>query len=370
MNNENIKYILHIVPKLEMGGIGMMLLNYYKNIDKNKYCFDVVVYGEEIGSLENEFLKLGSEIFHVTPKRESFFKYRKDMNKIYNLKKYYAIHAHQNTLSFLPLMIAKKCGYKIRIAHAHECISSPTFLQKIKRDIFLILNNIYVTHYLYCGENSKKWVFGNKKNNKKNYKFIPNGINIQKFEYSEFDRDVLRKKYGIDDNTIVLITISRLSVEKNLNYVVSLVYEMKKMGKKVKYFIIGNGPKKQEIKSCVENNNLESDIIFLGEQNNCSRYYSFADVYLLPSFFEAFPVGVIEAQANKCPSILSDNVPQEVIINENVQRICIGKDNINKWINAIDFLYKKRNIEISPSIKKFDIKYLAKELENYYDSLV
>lgn len=367
MGSENKRYILHIVPKLEMGGIGMMLLNYYKNMDRDKYCFDIVVHGNEKGSLEDEFIKLGSRIFHITPKKESLKKYKSDLKRIYKSKNYYAIHAHQNTLSFFPLKIAKKFGYKIRIAHAHECLNSPTVIQKCKRNIFSILNLFYATNYLYCGENSKKWVYGNFRGKK--FKFIPNGINLDYFSFSNTNRINLRNNFGVDDNTTVLITISRLSEEKNLKFVVDIVKKMKSQGNKLKYFIIGNGPQKDELSGYVSKNELKDEIVFLGEQKECAKFYSFADVYLLPSHFEAFPVGAIEAQANNCPSILSINVPKEVIMNSNVQRIGIDKENIDDWADTINSTKMSRNIVASTELKKFDIKYLAKQLEMFYDSL-
>lgn len=361
------EYILHIVPKLEMGGIGMMLLNYYKNIDKTKYCFDIVVHGAEIGTLEDEFIYLGSQIFHITPKKESYKKYKEELLNVLNSKNYYAIHAHQNLISFIPLRLAKKLNYRIRIAHAHEYINSPTVVQKIKRCIFSTLNQKYATHFLYCGEKSKKWVYG--KNEIDNYKWIPNGIDIDHFLFSQVDRDFLRNQYHINENTIVLITISRLSEEKNIPYVLDIVKILKSKKINVKYFIIGDGPDRKKIQNFIVQNDIADCVELLGIIKEVSKFYSFADIYLLPSYFEAFPVGAIEAQANSCPSILSRNVPQEVSLNDNVIRLDIGYENIEKWVSSIINLSKTRTFGVNDLLYKYDIKYLAKELENWYDSL-
>lgn len=360
------KYILHIVPKLELGGIGIMLLNYYRYIDREKYVFDIVVHGQDIGELESDFKNLGSTIYRVTPKKESYKQYKEDLYRILKGKTYYAIHAHQNLSSFIPLKIAKKCGYQRRIAHSHAYIKDPTKKEKLQRDVFSFLTMRYANYLLYCGEYSRQWVYGKKMT--KNMLWIPNGIEIEKFNFSKSVRSKLRHQYHIAEDTIVLMTISRLSKEKNIAFVLKMLQLAKEKHLNLHYVNIGDGELSQQLHDLVVLYGIEDYVTFLGAQKNTAPYYNMADCYLLPSLFEAFPVGAIEAQANGCPSILSSNVSDEVVLNDHVLKLEISNTE-NVWLDQALQYGVRVESPVSSSVASFDIKRIAVQLESWYDSI-
>lgn len=43
---------------------------------------------------------------------------------------------------------------------------------------------------------------------------------------------------------------------------------------------------------------MESDVLFLGNQDEPGQFYSAMDIYVRPSLFEGLSVAAIEAQAN------------------------------------------------------------------------
>lgn len=362
-----VRYILHIVPKLELGGIGTMIYNYYVNMDRNKYIFDFVVHGESIEYLESDFKAMGSEIFHVTPKKESFKKYKEDLTKAMTSKKYYAIHAHQNLNSFIPLGIAKKLGYERTIAHAHAFVFRPTSKEKLEHALFPTLTKNKAKYLLYCGELSRQWVYGKKKNDRMIW--IPNGIDLEKFRYSIELRNQLRKELNLKEDTLVILTVSRLSVEKNIQFVLKIMEQVKLKQKNIHYVNIGTGELKDELKALTERMQLEDYVTFLGPQRDIAKYYNIADCYLLPSLFEAFPVSAIEAQANGCPSILSDNISDEVILNDNVCKLGINDESISQWLDKIESYGLRKDYEINDSVLQFDCVKLAEQLQHWYDEI-
>lgn len=62
--------ILHIVPKLDIGGIESMLYNYYSLINGRGIKWDFIVHGNEIGVIERKLSQLGCNIYHITPKKK------------------------------------------------------------------------------------------------------------------------------------------------------------------------------------------------------------------------------------------------------------------------------------------------------------
>ena len=125
--------VLHIVPALDSGGAENLLLNYYSNMDRNIFKFDFIVFGQKIGTLESEFEKLGSTIYHIPPRKEAFFASLKQMYNVICFNGYDVVHAHQNRMSFVPLFFAKICGIQMRIAHNHMANEPENILKKIER---------------------------------------------------------------------------------------------------------------------------------------------------------------------------------------------------------------------------------------------
>ena len=73
--------VLHIVTHMNMGGLETMIMNYYRNIDRNLVQFDFLTHrpANEIKYYDNEIQKLGGIIYHI-PKMNPFsIRYRKNL---------------------------------------------------------------------------------------------------------------------------------------------------------------------------------------------------------------------------------------------------------------------------------------------------
>ena len=69
--------ILHVVTYMGRGGLETMIMNYYRNIDRNRVQFDFLVHREEESDYDSEILSLGGRIFHLphlNPFSPSYYK--------------------------------------------------------------------------------------------------------------------------------------------------------------------------------------------------------------------------------------------------------------------------------------------------------
>lgn len=359
--------ILHIVPKLNIGGIESMLFNYYTLISNSDIKWDFIVHGNEIGDIEKKMLRLGCNVYHITPKKDNIFKYITDLIKVYKSDNYNIVHAHQSDMCFFPLMIAKLCGIKIRIAHAHTCMGDYNNVN-LKRRLIHFLNNLIATDLAYCGIAAKKWSFGARS---KKGTWIPNGINVDKFKYSDYYRSELRNKYDIKESDIVLGMVCRLSIEKNIEFSLEIIKYILKIDKKRTYklFIIGDGDYKKVIESLIDKYELSENIILVGRVDDSFKYYSFFDIFLLPSFFEGFPVSLIEAQCSSLFSIISDRISNESIINDNIAQCSIEKNNVEEWASLI-INYEKNKRFYNKELDQYDICKTSNYLIQYYHQII
>jgi glycosyltransferase involved in cell wall biosynthesis len=58
------------------------------------------------------------------------------------------------------------------------------------------------------------------------------------------------------------------------------------------------------------------------------------DVFVFPSLYEGMPLSVIEVQTNGLPCVMSDNVPQDVVLTDLITRLSL-KETTDKWVGTI-----------------------------------
>lgn len=95
------------------------------------------------------------------------------------------------------------------------------------------------------------------------------------------------------------------------------------------------------------------------------------DVFVLPSLFEGKPVVGIETQAAALNTYMSDTITKTVKISEYVTYLNI-KENPKKWAEEIvknSRNYERKNMQDVMKSNGYDIKELAKNMEECYQKL-
>jgi len=151
----------------------------------------------------------------------------------------------------------------------------------------------------------------------------------------------------------------------------SLAKELKSEGLRFKIVLVGDGVKRQEIETKVNEEGLSDCFIFAGLRKNVNEFYQAFDLFVMPSIFEGIPFSIIEAETAGLPCVLSKGIPSDVDFSENVVHASIN--NVVEWKNAlIKLMAKKVNRYDGESIIKengFDIKKNCLKLEKIYESL-
>ncbi|WP_272660883.1 glycosyltransferase [Providencia sp. PROV150] len=127
-----------------------------------------------------------------------------------------------------------------------------------------------------------------------------NGIDTQKYIFSERNRIEIRNRLGLDNDTIVLLSVGRLTEAKDYP---NLLYSLSKISDtKIKVLIIGDGELKNELYNLTTRLNLDDTVSFLGIQNNVHEWMSACDLFILPSAWEGF--GLVVAEAMSCERLV------------------------------------------------------------------
>lgn len=134
--------------------------------------------------------------------------------------------------------------------------------------------------------------------------------------------------------------------------------EIHKLNNSAVLVMVGTGELENQIKQKTTREQQEKSIIFLESRDDVHDIMQAFDLFLFPSLFEGLPVTMVEAQAAGLKCFISDKIPQECILTDNVEVIGLS-ENARQWAKKIlgsmkDFERKDTYQEIRK--KNFDIK--------------
>jgi phosphatidylinositol alpha 1,6-mannosyltransferase len=127
------------------------------------------------------------------------------------------------------------------------------------------------------------------------------GIDLARFGPEHRSRE-LRTLARADDETPVLLMVSRLVKEKDMADLVGMEGELRRRGSRHRLVLVGDGPMRAELEAALP------DAFFAGHQDGeaLARWYASGDVFVFPSTTETFGNVVAEAQASGLPTVVVD----------------------------------------------------------------
>lgn len=143
-------------------------------------------------------------------------------------------------------------------------------------------------------------------------RIIPTGIPVEKFNtthISESQITELRERLGIGAENKILLSLSRISYEKNIQAIIRHFPNVLRGFPNVKLVIVGDGPYLSELKDMVDQLELEDSIIFTGMINHdeVPVFYKASDYFISASTSETQGLTYIESLASRTPIIAQSN---------------------------------------------------------------
>ena len=352
--------IAQMMTDLNYGGVEMVIMNYYRHIDRTKFQFDFYALEGSTVPQREEIEELGGRVY-IVPKYTHLFSYEKVLKN--RLKRYKIVHSNMNTLSVFSLYAAKKAGVPIRISHNHSTAGKGEKKNIIKY-MLRPFSKLFPTELCACARSSGEWVYG--KNS--HFKVINNAIDVEKFRYDEEERNKIKRELGIEGKRVIG-HIGRFCYQKNHELLIDIFYKLSKRNPDLVLLLIGEGETEQKIREKVDRLGISAKVLFLGRKQDAYRYYNAMDVFLLPSRYEGLPVVGIEAQAAGLPCIFSDMVTKETKI---INSTFFVKGGVDNYVRAVEKCLNIGRKNTTEEMKKagFDIKTEAIKLANYYERLL
>lgn len=357
--------VLHIVGKMDRAGAETMLMNLYRHIDRTQVQFDFITFTTDQGDYNEEILALGGRIYPILANNsiERMFKLTSFLKKH---PEYRIVHAHMLLNNAFHLLAAKKAGVQHRISHSHNTSNGKSGIVVNLYEKFAIhLNKKLSTRKIACGKEAAEYLF----NTSENVWLLNNAIDLKLYNEISLSNKNYWKTIKSDIQGLKIIQVGRLNEVKNHDFSLEIAKRLKEQGINFTFFIIGQGPLQDSIRKNILNCALDENVFLLGVRNDVPKLMAGADVMLMPSLHEGFPVVLVESQAVGLLSLISDRVAPEVDLDLDLVKF-LPLGDVDTWVKA---LKNRKDKSISQSeiytclhASSFDVKKNATDLLNFY----
>lgn len=201
----------------------------------------------------------------------------------------------------------------------------------------------------------------------------PTGIELDKFTNIDFLHvEQLKKKYNISDSDNTMIYVGRLAEEKNLKEIINFMPYIKEIDYNVKLIVVGSGPYRETLESCIEELKLENNVIFTGSVpwENIQDYYALGKVFISASTSETQGLTYIEALATGRPILVRNDKCLEGVLQQGINGY--GYSDLMQFIMYYKKLFLEGEYNIMAhntvsSIDAYSSKRFAQNIEEIYN---
>lgn len=348
------------------GGIESFLYNSLSNMELSNLEVEIVAARLERNELSHKLEAKGIRFTQLSGNLRSMAENHRLFRNLLRQRQYDVVHLNlYQGLSLYYGRIARQEGVPVRIAHSHNenLRKSPgrwlkMLLHRLGRRCF----TGDATALWACSKAAASFLFGSQRD----FTFIPNGIDTERFRFNEDVRQTLRREMGIE-NCLVLGNVGRLCAQKNQQFLLEILAKLLPTHPDSRLLLVGEGEDRELLEKRAEELGIENRVIFYGSSQQVERLLWAMDVFLLPSLFEGLPVAGVEAQAAGLPVLCAENLSKEVKLTGNLRFLPL-KNGAEAWSREVLTMNAQNREDNAEIVRKagFESRIVAQEIENAY----
>jgi glycosyltransferase involved in cell wall biosynthesis len=220
-------------------------------------------------------------------------------------------HGHPYLTSLIAAKLAKRYSKPFVLTQHNTFIEYDSIFDNIERlndlavgketlkeaDKIIAVSNATKNYVLSLGAKPEK------------VKVLHNGVDLVRFRPLAGKREEMRRKLGISQNSIVVLTVRRLVYKNGIDTLIESANIAVKKNPKIVFLVVGKGPDLNKVQMKINQLGIENNFRLTGfvKDEDLPFYYNAADFFVLPSKSgEGLPLVALEAMACGLPVIATN----------------------------------------------------------------
>lgn len=130
----------------------------------------------------------------------------------------------------------------------------------------------------------------------------PNGVDTDRFKPDAAARTEVRNAEGVDDDSLVMLFVGGNWDRKGLDVAIQALGIVTRRGVRGTLWVVGAGDRRR-YEGLAAREGVSERVRFFGSRSDTERFYQAADVFVLPTLYEAFPLVALEAGSSALPIV-------------------------------------------------------------------
>ena len=286
--------IVHLVYSFGCGGLEKVIANLINHSTDYDAEHILISLTDDISMLEQVDKKI--KVFVLDKKSGNDLKTHFKLFSLLRNLKPQAINTYNfGTIEYHA--VAKLAGVPVRVHSDHgRGGDDPAGKNKLHNTFRKFIAN-FITEYVVVSYDLFQWITNDLKINRKKVSLLFNGVDVpQQIEHSS-------------SSPKTFVTVGRLDKVKNQKLLIdafALAVNTIEGFEDCILNIVGDGPLYDELLSQITSLNMSNSIHLLGFRNDITSILKDSDIFVLSSIYEAMPMTILEAMANKTPVICTN----------------------------------------------------------------
>jgi glycosyltransferase involved in cell wall biosynthesis len=364
--------ILHVVARMDRGGIETSLMHLLRTVDQRRYQMDVMTLSTQPGAQDDDVRALGSRIIPCPEYRRPWRFARDGARVLQEFGPYDVVHTHTHYSGGIVLRLAARHGVPIRIANSRMDTLQAETSDPLHRRVYVRLMKHWIRRYatlrVAISPAAAVALFGDLDG----VEIIPSGRDFRAYSERE-DRPVVRAELGLPPEALVVGHVGRFYPVKNHPFILEVAAALFSRQPDARLLLVGDGPELDAIRRLAQRKGLSDRVIFTGARADVPRLLKGTmDAFLFPSHHEGLGMAVVEAQAAGLSCVISDRLPQEIdVVPALIHRLSLDAPPTVWAERILDATRAPRpaRLEALRAVRSsdFDIDQTVRRLQQVYD---
>jgi glycosyltransferase involved in cell wall biosynthesis len=337
--------VIHIVESLDVGAVEGWLLRMLKAGQKLGADLDWTFYSvlQRSGRFDEAARAMGARVINSPVALDDKIRFVRALRRELRRGRYDVLHCHHDVVSAVYLTAATGLPISRRIVHVHNAdLHVPTgsprkaaFLRDPMRRLCLLLADRIVGISNYTLDN----FLSNGSRKPRRDVVLYYGMDTAPYYAQRPCRQALRASLGLPNDAVILLFAGRMVDYKNPLFLVDVLDEIAEEEPNVYAVFAGAGPLEEKVRDRAQWLGVGDRVRVLGWRDDTVSLMQGADLFVFPRIEAITPdlgreglgMVVIEAQAAGLPSLLSQGIPDDAIVDTTLCKVLPLADGPQAW---------------------------------------
>ncbi len=315
--------VLHVIESLDRGAVEGWLVRMLAHARANDLPLDWSFYCTHPtpGAMNTRVRQLGARVIVSPVGLDRQLLFARALRNELRGGGYEVLHCHHDLVSGLYLAASVGLPLSRRLVHVHNADENVLTASRIRQRIYRpLLRQSCLTiadQIVGISDHTLDTFLANRQRRPGRDFVLYYGVDSSPYHIPPPDLISLRREFGLDDNSLILLFGGRMVPEKNPAFTVDVLAELRRIEPRAVALFVGSGSEENAVEERAHALGVAHAVRLVGWRDDLEQIMRSCDWFILPrpdQPMEGFGLAVVEAQLAGLRLLVSRGIPEDSLL--------------------------------------------------------